>query len=100
MVTPTSDHEARDGLVPPKTGTCPSVPLGPGKDVLMSNINLAEQASQMFDAQPNGNLMKIRWDYDSVRTALDRSSIWRSALGLATDRCWIQVYVRVPQGGC
>jgi RHS repeat-associated protein len=53
---------------PAKTGTCPSIPTGPGKNVLIGNINLAEQAAQIFDAQPNGNQIKIKWYYDNVRT--------------------------------
>jgi hypothetical protein len=56
------------GLTPAKTGTCPSIPTGPGKNVLIGNINLAEQAAQIFDAQPNGNQIKIKWYYDNVRT--------------------------------
>ena len=55
-------------MTPPKNGTCPSIPAGPGENILISNINLAEQASQTFDSQQNGNLMKISWYYNNVRT--------------------------------
>jgi RHS repeat-associated protein len=53
---------------PGTSGNCPAVPRGPGKDILVANINLAEQASQIFSSLPNGDLIKTRWYYDNVRT--------------------------------
>jgi hypothetical protein len=53
---------------PAAAGPCPAIPVGPGRNVLVSNIDFAEQASQIFDSQPNGEQIKIRWYYDEVRT--------------------------------
>jgi hypothetical protein len=73
----TSTHSNK--FAPPATNqTCPSVPPGPGKNVLISNIHLAEQAAAIFDQQPNGDLIKIRWYYDNVRSfdGLQESAFW------------------------
>jgi len=65
---PVSTPPSLQLAAPAKMGTCPSVPNGPGKSVLFANLQFADQANQIFDSLPNGNLIRIRWFYDNVRT--------------------------------